>query len=199
MIEALIAGLAAGLALIVAIGAQNAWVLRQGLAREHVVEVVSICIAADIFLIAAGTAGLGAIVQAHPDAMTAMKWAGAAYLFWFATKSFRAALESRQGLEATTAPTTRGTVVTTTLALTFLNPHVYLDTVLMLGNLAAAREELRWYFAGGAALGSAIWFSTLGFGAHKLSRQLSQPRTWMIIDLLIGVVMVVLAVYLINS
>lgn len=193
------AGLLAGFGLIIAIGAQNAWVLRQGLARDHVVEVVLICIAADIFLIAAGTAGVGALVQNRPEVLEGFKWAGAAYLFWFATKSFRTALESKQGLEASKTISTKGTVVATTLALTFLNPHVYLDTVLMLGNLASARGELRWWFAGGAALGSVIWFTLLGFGAHKLAEPLSRPRVWMIIDFLIGGVMVVLAVFLINS
>jgi L-lysine exporter family protein LysE/ArgO len=199
VIEASLAGLLAGLGLIVAIGAQNAWVLRQGLARDHVVEVVLICIAADIFLISAGTAGVGALVRSHPDVLEGFKWAGAAYLFWFATRSFRTALESKKGLEASTPTSTRGSVVATTLALTFLNPHVYLDTVLMLGNLAAARGDLRWWFAGGAALGSVIWFTALGFGAHKLAEPLSRPKVWMVIDYLIGAVMVVLAVYLINS
>jgi len=199
VIEAGIAGLLAGLGLIVAIGAQNAWVLRQGLARQHVVEVVAICIAADVLLIAIGTAGLGAVVQAHPDVLTALKWAGAAYLFWFATKSFRSALERPPGLTAEAGQVSRGSVVATTLALTFLNPHVYLDTVLMLGNLAIQRGELRWWFAGGAALGSVIWFSALGFGAHRLATPLSHPRTWVVLDLVIGAVMVILAVLLINS
>ncbi|MEZ5113683.1 MAG: LysE family transporter [Nocardioidaceae bacterium] len=180
-----------------AIGAQNAWVLRQGIRRNHVLEVVAICIVADIVLIAAGT-GLGVLVQRSPELLNTLKWVGAAYLFWFATKSFRAAIESTNGLRPEQGDLARGSVVATTLALTFLNPHVYLDTVLMLGNLAVQRlVRARWWFAGGAAIASILWFSALGFGAHKLADPLSDPKTWRIIDSLIGVLMVVL-VYLLN-
>jgi len=196
--QSVLAGLFAGLGLIVAIGAQNAWVLRQGIRRNHVLEVVAICIVADIVLIAAGTAGLGVLVQRSPELLNTLNWVGAAYLFWFATKSFRAAIESTNGLRPEQGDLARGSVVATTLALTFLNPHVYLDTVLMLGNLAVQRGEARWWFAGGAAIASILWFSALGFGAHKLADPLSDPKTWRIIDSLIGVLMVVLAVFLLN-
>ena len=189
-------GLLTGLGLIVAIGAQNAFVLRQGIRREHVGAVVVLCAVSDAVLILAGTAGIGALVESFPQALTILRWGGAAYLTWFAGRSFRSAL--KPAVLTGQAPRSRGSVITTTLALTFLNPHVYLDTVVLLGSLANQYgEDLRWVFAAGAVLGSILWFSGLGFGARGLSGVLSRPRTWQILDLLIGIVMLVLAVRLV--
>ena len=188
-------GFAAGLALIVAIGAQNAYVLRQGLRREHVGAVVAVCLAADIALIAAGTLGIGALVERAPTVLDLLRWAGAAYLVWFAASSFRSAARPRRLTE--TNDRSRGSVVLTAAALTFLNPHVYLDTVVMLGSLANTHGTLRWAFAAGAMAASAVWFTGLGFGARALSGPLGRPTTWRVLDVVIGLVMLGLAVYLV--
>ncbi|WP_455423605.1 LysE/ArgO family amino acid transporter [Arthrobacter jinronghuae] len=185
-----------GLGLIVAIGAQNAFVLRQGLRREHIGVVVALCIVSDALLILGGTAGIGALVSRFPAVLEILRWAGAAYLAWWGIRSLISAAKPSV-LEAQ-APRAKGTVILTTLALTFLNPHVYLDTVVLLGSLANHYgSDTRWIFAAGAVLGSVLWFTALGYGARSLSTVLNRPRTWQIVDLLIGVVMLVLAVRLV--
>jgi L-lysine exporter family protein LysE/ArgO len=190
-------GLMTGLALIVAIGAQNAFVLRQGIRREHIGAVVLLCMAADAALILAGTAGVGALVSRFPAALDILRWAGAAYLMWWAARSFRSAL--RPAALTPDAPRSRGSVIATTAALTLLNPHVYLDTVVLVGSLANQHgPDARWIFAAGAVTGSVAWFSGLGYGARSLSRVLDRPNTWRILDLVIGVVMLALAVTLIR-
>ena len=196
MTTLVLTGLLTGLALIVAIGAQNAFVLRQGVRREHVGLVVVVCMASDAVLILAGTAGVGALVQAVPWLLEALRWAGALYLLWFAASSLRSALKP-QALVAEQAPRTAGSVLGTTLALTWLNPHVYLDTVVLLGSLASQHgPDGRWAFAAGAVLGSVLWFTALGYGARLLSRVLADPRAWRVLDVLIAAVMAVLAVRL---
>ncbi|MFE7629949.1 LysE/ArgO family amino acid transporter [Kocuria sp. NPDC057446] len=188
-------GLMSGLALIVALGAQNAFVLRQGIRREHVGVVVALCAVSDAVLILGGTAGIGALVSRFPEALVVLRWGGAAYLTWWAVRSFRSALTPSS--LAAEAPRSRGSVIATTLALTYLNPHVYLDTVVLLGSLANQHgPDARWVFAGGAVAGSLVWFSALGYGARALSGVLSSPRTWRVVDLVIGVVMLALAVKL---
>lgn len=190
-------GLLTGLALIVAIGAQNAFVLRQGVRREHVGAVVLVCMASDAVLILAGTAGVGALVQAVPWLLEVLRWGGALYLLWFAVSSLRAALRP-QGLVAEQAPRTAGSVVATTLALTWLNPHVYLDTVVLLGSLANQHgPDARWVFAAGAVAASVLWFTALGYGARLLARVFADPKAWRVVDVVIAVVMAVLAVRLI--
>lgn len=189
-------GLVTGLALIVAIGAQNAFVLRQGIRREHVGVVAVLCMVSDALLILAGTAGIGALASRFPWALEVMRWGGAAYLMWWAVRSF-ISVSNPSSLKAV-APRSRGSVVATTLALTFLNPHVYLDTVVLLGSLANQQgPEARWVFAAGAVVGSIVWFSALGYGARALSGLLDSPRTWRVVDLLIGLVMLALALNLI--
>ncbi|WP_244884771.1 LysE/ArgO family amino acid transporter [Janibacter anophelis] len=191
-----IAGLLTGLTLIVAIGAQNAFVLRQGIRREHLGPVVLICIAADAMLIGLGTAGVGALVSGHPGLVRVVTWLGAAYLVGYGLVALRRAARP-EGMVAT-APASRGSVVATTLAITFLNPHVYLDTVLMLGSIANGHGDQRWAFAGGAAVGSAVWFTALGLGARALAGPLGRPRTWRALDGVIGVTMIGLAVLLVT-
>ena len=196
MTTALLTGLLTGLGLIVAIGAQNAFVLRQGLARDHVGIVVAICAVSDLALIVAGTAGMGKVIAAAPTLLTAFTWAGAAYLVWFGIQSLRSAFRAN-GLSAS-ASRPKGSIIATTLALTWLNPHVYLDTVLMLGNIANTHGSSgRWWFATGAGVASVGWFTALGFGARALSRPLSRPRTWQVVDTLIAVMMFALAAYLV--
>ena len=193
---ATIAGMLAGFSLIIAIGAQNAFVLRQGIRREHVGVVVSICAACDFVLIIAGTLGVGALVTAHPVVLTVFKWAGAAYLLWFAFTSFRSAMHP-QALEMRESPPSRS-IVLSALAITLLNPHVYLDTVVMLGNLANQHGPDRWWFTLGACLASLIWFPALGYGARALAGPLGRPGVWRLIDLVIGVVMIAIAIRLIT-
>ena len=193
---ATIAGMLAGFSLIIAIGAQNAFVLRQGIRREHVGVVVSICAACDFVLIIAGTLGVGALVTAHPVVLTVFKWAGAAYLLWFAFTSFRSAIHP-QALEMRESSPSRS-IVLSALAITLLNAHVYLDTVVMLGNLANQHGPDRWWFTLGACLASLIWFPALGYGARALAGPLGRPGVWRLIDLVIGMVMIAIAIRLIT-
>ncbi len=191
-----ITGMLTGMALIVAIGAQNAFVLRQGIRREHIGAVVAVCVAGDALLIVGGTAGIGALVTRFPEALEVLRWAGAAYLLWFAARSFMAAVKPSTLAEQ--APKSKNSVIATTAALTFLNPHVYLDTVVLLGSLANQQgADLRWVFAAGAVTGSVLWFSALGYGARALAGVLGSPRTWRWIDAAIGVLMLALAIRLV--
>ncbi|WP_320415016.1 LysE/ArgO family amino acid transporter [Kocuria sp. cx-116] len=196
MTSVFIPGMLTGLALIVAIGAQNAFVLRQGIRRQHIWAVVLLCIASDVFLISAGTVGIGFLIERVPWLLEIFRWGGVIYLVGFAIQSFRSAMKP-QGLQAAGEGSgSRASVVLTTLALTWLNPHVYLDTVIMLGNLANQQGEQRWVFAIGAMLGSVIWFIALGAGAKALSRVLNTPLTWRIVDVFVGVVMLAIALAL---
>lgn len=187
----LLAGAGTGLGLIVAIGAQNAWVLRQGIRREHIGTVIALCALADMALIALGTAGIGALTSAAPWLLTVLRWGGVLYLVLFALRSFRSA--ARPGRLEAQAPASARSVVLTTLALTFLNPHVYLDTVLMVGGIANQFGQLRWAFAAGAMLASAVWFTLLGLGARALAGVLDRPSTWRLLDAGVGIVMLLVA------
>lgn len=190
---ALLPGLLAGLGLIVAIGAQNAFVLRVGLARTHVAAVVLVCAASDALLIFAGTAGVGEIVERAPGLLELLRWGGVAYLCYFGLKSLRNAWRP-QALEAgESAGESLRSIVAMTLVFTYLNPHVYLDTVLFLGSLGQQYGPDRWWFAGGAAAGSVLWFSSLGFGARLAAPLMARPRTWQVLDTLIAVVMFAIA------
>jgi L-lysine exporter family protein LysE/ArgO len=197
---AAVSGLGLGLALIVAIGAQNAFVLRQGLRGEHVVAVVAVCALSDLVLIVAGVAGTGALLDRVPSAVTAVRWAGAAFLLGYGVLAARRALRPAGALVAETAQRTPllATVLTAS-ALTWLNPHVYLDTVVLLGSVAAAHGDLRWHFGAGAAVGSLLWFSALGAGARLLRPVFARPGAWRILDAVIALVMVVLAVALVRG
>ena len=195
MISSALAGFAASVALIVAIGAQNAFVLRQGLRREHVLPVVLICALSDAMLIAAGIGGLGAVVTARPATVTVIRWVGAAFLLGYAVLAARRALRP-SGLKPTDrAPATLGATLLTCLALTYLNPHVYLDTVLLLGSVAQ-RHPHRWLFGIGAATASVLWFTALGAGASRLAPVLAQPAAWRVLDGGIAAVMVGVAITL---
>jgi L-lysine exporter family protein LysE/ArgO len=191
-----LAGFAASLVLIVAIGAQNAFVLRQGLRREHVVPVVLVCAVSDQALIVAGIAGLGAVIAAQPTAVTVVRWVGAVFLLGYAVLAARRALRPAGLAPADRGPATLRATLLTSLALTYLNPHVYLDTVLLLGSVAQQHPH-RWLFGIGAAAASAVWFTALGAGAHRLGPVLSRPAAWRVLDGLIAAVMTVIAVTLI--
>ena len=197
---ALLAGLGFGLSLIVAIGAQNAFVLRQGLRGEHVAVVVAICAVSDVVLIGAGVAGAGSVVSAVPWVLTVVRYAGGAFLLGY---GFLAARRAIRGGTLTTetsgVATAVGVSVATALALTWLNPHVYLDTVVLLGSIAGTHGDRRWWFAGGAAVASIVWFTGLGYGARFLRPVFARPLSWRILDGIIAVVMTALAVSLVAS
>ena len=195
MLTSALAGFAASAVLIVAIGAQNAFVLRQGLRREHVVPVVVTCAASDLLLISAGIAGLGAIVTARPETVTVIRWVGAVFLVGYALLAGYRALRPSALSPADRAPTTLRATLLTCLALTYLNPHVYLDTVLLLGAVAQQHPH-RWLFGIGAAAASATWFTALGAGAHRLAPVLARPVAWRALDGLIAAVMLAIAISL---
>lgn len=191
------AGFGTGLSLIVAIGAQNAFVLRQGIRRDAVLAVVGICALSDAALIALGVGGVGAVVVAWPEALTAVALVGGVFLIGYGCLAVRRVFRpSALLVEAGTAGSRRRAVLTC-LAMTWLNPHVYLDTVFLLGSIAADRGPLRWTFGLGAVLASLVWFAALGFGARLLSRFLARPSAWRVLDALVAAMMIALGATLI--
>ncbi|MFH9553466.1 LysE/ArgO family amino acid transporter [Streptomyces sp. NPDC017435] len=192
------AGFGTGLSLIVAIGAQNAFVLRQGIRRDAVLAVVAICALSDAVLIALGVGGVGALVVAWPGALTAVGWIGGLFLLCYGALAARRVFRPAGALaaEGESAGSMRRAVLTC-LALTWLNPHVYLDTVFLLGSVAADRGPLRWTFGLGAALASVCWFVALGFGARLLGRFLTRPAAWRVLDGLVAATMIALGVTLV--
>ena len=273
IVSSAIAGLGLGLSLIVAIGAQNVFVLRQGIRREHVLAVAAICALSDLALIVVGVSGIGAVLEAVPWLVDVIRWAGAAFLVGYGVLAARRALrptgealiageaadssasrrswptsetgrgrdrqlaESVDGMDATgtrvqgssplpaasvgsgplpaasvatsrspgsaSAPrpnagrSTLAAAVLTCLALTWLNPHVYLDTVFLLGSVANTHGDGRWAFAAGAGVASLLWFFGLAYGARLLGGVLASPRAWRVLDAVIAVVMVALGVSLV--
>jgi L-lysine exporter family protein LysE/ArgO len=190
-------GLALGLGLIVAIGAQNAFVLRQGLRLEHVAAVVAVCALSDLTLIVAGVLGAGTVLLRLPGLIPVVCFTGAAFLIGYGLLAARRAVRPRALLpEATGARVGLATTVGTCAALTWLNPHVYLDTVVLLGSMASTYGEYRWQFAAGAGLGSIIWFCGLGYGARLLRPVFARPAAWRVLDGGIAVVMTALAISL---
>lgn len=190
------AGLGTGLSLIIAIGAQNAFVLRQGLKKEHVLAVVLFCALSDAALIALGVAGLGGLIEQVPILIEIMRYGGAAYLIWFglsaARRAFRPGVLSASGGE----PKALWATLITAASLTYLNPHVYLDTVILLGAVANQFEPNQWVFAFGAILGSFVWFISLGFGAKLLARFVTRESFWRVLDGFIALVMFAIALTL---
>ena len=232
----MLAGLGLGFSLIIAIGAQNLFVLRQGIRREHVFAVAAICALSDLALIVVGVSGIGAVLQAVPWLVEVIRWAGAAFLVVYGLLAARRAIrsggealvaaEARVGADAagqsnagagtpvapdghaasgtgiaTAARTARSTTllaaVLTCLALTWLNPHVYLDTVFLLGSVANTHGDGRWAFAVGAGAASIAWFFGLAYGARLLGGVLASPRAWRVLDGVIAVVMIALGVSLV--
>ena len=197
MLPAAVAGFLTMMSLIVAIGAQNAFVLRQGIRREHVLPVVLVCAVADALLIVAGIAGLGALIAGQPRALTVTKYVGAAFLLVLAFASFRRATRPEVLDPAATGPAALSAVLTTCLALTFLNPNVYLDTVVLVGSLAHQHEPYAWVFGAGAVLASGVWFTALGFGAGYLRPLFAKPRAWQVLDIVVGLIVTTIAVTLV--
>lgn len=194
MFEAAAAGFLTGLSLILAIGAQNAFVLRQGLRREHVGAVVAVCAGSDALLIAGGVAGFGAVSQALPWLAAAMRWAGVAFLLVYGGLRFRAALKGGEALRpAEGSGAGLRAVLATCLVLTWANPHVWLDTVVLLGSISAQYPGRGLAFAGGAMAASAVFFSTLGFGARLLAPVFARAGAWVWLEIGVGLVMWALA------
>lgn len=189
-------GLGTGLALIIAIGAQNAFVLRLGIdGRSRVIApVVLVCALSDAVLIIAGVLGIGAIIQRAPVALVVIRVVGAVFLITYAVLAARRVV--RPGVlepAASGAGVALGSAIATSIALTWLNPHVYLDTVILLGSVANQQAgDERWWWAGGAILGSFLWFFGLGFGSRLLRPLFARPGAWRVLDAIIAVVMLVL-------
>jgi L-lysine exporter family protein LysE/ArgO len=193
-------GLALSFGLIVAIGAQNAFVLRQGLRREHIGSVVLFCAVVDAILIMAGVFGMAQALGERPQLARAMALAGAVFLAWYGWKAFLR-MRLNESLRATcgTEGLSLGSAVAQAAAFTLLNPHVYLDAVLLVGSIGAQQPApLQGWFVAGASMASALWFSLLGFGARWLAPWFAYPRAWQVLDGLIGMTMWLLAALMVR-
>lgn len=202
MLTIFLSGLLIGASLIIAIGPQNAFILRQGIKRRHVfISVIIPCIS-DSLLIIAGVLGFGIVVEKFPSLITAVTWAGAAFLIVYGLKSFQSALrpktldhESAKGMLEDGGVKKIAMII---IALTWLNPHVYLDTVILLGSIAASYGDPgRYIFGSGAVIASFIWFFGLGYGARFLAPLFEKPKAWQVLDILIGIIMIGIAFKLI--
>lgn len=196
MFNASLDGLLTGLSLIIAIGAQNAYLLRQGLRRAYVGRVVAVCTVSDFALILAGVSGIGVIVRHAGWALSAVRWFGVVFLAWYGLSSAWRARHPAGLAAAGGEPGEGGAVLRRIMALTWLNPHVYLDTVVLLGALANEHRDERWLFGVGAVTASAVWFVSLGLGARRLAGLFATPMTWRILDGLIAVMMIALGLSL---
>jgi L-lysine exporter family protein LysE/ArgO len=197
MLSAVIAGFALGGGLIVAIGAQNAFVIRQGVIGKHLFWVCLFCSAADALLIWSGTYGLAVLLKQFPSLITFMTYGGAAFLIWYGTKAMRRALQPAAMTLADAGSSSLATALAACAGFTFLNPHVYLDTVILVGSIANARPSGEHaFFALGATLASFVWFFSLGYGASLLRPWLSRPTVWRGIDVAIAAIMFLLALKL---
>lgn len=201
MLAAALTGFGTGLSLIVAIGAQNAFVLRQGLLRSHVFAVCIVCAASDAVLIAVGVAGIGGLGQAAPWLVPALSWGGAAFLILYGAVNMLRALRPSTLQAAKSGAGTLGAALATCFALTWLNPHVYLDTVALIGAVSTGFVGLgpKTAYGTGAVLASFVFFFGLGYGARWLAPVFAQPRAWMILDIVIALVMWAIAAGLVMN
>ena len=189
-------GVLSGFALIIAIGAQNAFVIRQGLLRQHVLTVVLFCAISDALLIAAGTAGLGKAIESAPEVLEIVRWFGVTYLIFFGLKSLRSAFRHNTLTLEQGNLVSRKRTILTVLGLTFLNPHVYLDTVIFLGSIANQFPADKWFFSAGAMTASFLWFFFIGFGSKMAARFMVKVVFWKVLDLAVAIIMFTLATYL---
>lgn len=194
MILPLLIGIGSGLSLIVAIGAQNAFVLRQGIRREHVLPVVLICGLTDALLEFLGVAGIGYVVERAPVVLEIVRWGGVLFLVWYAWTAARRAMRPEVLVADSGSAGSLKKTVLACLAITYLNPHVYLDTMVLMGSIGNAQgDPERWWFVAGGALASVAWFFVLGYGARALTRFFATPRSWRILDGAVAAVMLVIA------
>jgi L-lysine exporter family protein LysE/ArgO len=198
-VSAFLKGMGLGGGLIIAIGSQNAYLLRQALKREFVLTCIAICVVCDVVLIGAGVAGMGQLIVGAPALLLWIKIAGAGFLFWYGLRAARSALNpaAMATVDGAAPAIDRRTVIAAMLAFSLLNPHVYLDTVVLLGSIGGQQAgNGRWYFAFGAMLASLLWFTSLGLGARYLTPVFAKPRAWQILDGIIALVMFALAISL---
>ena len=194
-------GFALSATLIIAIGAQNAFVLRQGIRKEHVAPIVAFCALADFVLMGAGVLGLASVLGNSPALVALLTAAGSGFLVWYGVRALRRAsmpqsLRTANGVE----PLSLGNALAQAAGFTLLNPHVYLDTVLLVGSIGTRQPpDMRVWFVGGAACASGVWFTTLGYGARLLAPVFARPRAWQVLDTLVGLTMLALAVLLIRQ
>ena len=198
LVSAAVAGFVTGAGLIIAIGAQNAFVLRQGLQRSHVGLVVTVCALSDALLILLGVAGIGVLIQQWPSLLQALRFGGAAFLAWYGLLAAQRAWQGSTVLAAGQNSTASWQqVLLTCLAFTWLNPHVYLDTMVLIGSLSTRYPgAAQWTFGLGACAASVVWFSALGFGARLLQPIFNRPRAWQVLDGCIAIIMLCLCVLL---
>jgi L-lysine exporter family protein LysE/ArgO len=189
MLAALLAGFFLGGSLIIAIGAQNAFVLRQGLVKRHVLEIVLFCAVSDAILILLGVAGFGEAIKAAPSLLKLVTWGGAAFLLWYGFLAFQRALSPSQMSSEGDSGFALKAALAQCAAFTWLNPHVYLDTVVLVGGISTSFGENRWWYALGAAAASFAWFFSLGYGARLLIPVFAKPLAWRVLDTAIGCVM----------
>ncbi|RRJ87521.1 amino acid transporter [Gulosibacter macacae] len=193
-VAAALAGFGFSLSLIIALGAQNAFVLRQGLRREHVLPVVLFCASSDAILIFFGIFGLGALLQLVPWLLGVIRWGGILFLIGYGIFALRRAFKPEVlNTDEGGSRTSLKLVMLSIAAITWLNPHVYLDTVMLMGSVATSYAENRWWFGAGAASASFAWFFTLGFGARFLRPLFAKPLSWRILDVVIALIMFALA------
>ncbi len=194
------AGFALYAALIVAIGAQNLFVLQQGLFKQHVGTIVLFCAVADAVLMIAGVLGLGAALNAVPELTQALTIGGALFLVWYGLMALKRMMRPSAMIVTSGLEMSKGRAIASIAAFTFLNPHVYLDTLLLMGAAGTAQpEDLRPIFIAGAATASFVWFVLLGYGARVLTPLFSKPIAWRVLDAIVGVTMLALAASLIRS
>ena len=196
---AILPGIVTGLSLIIAIGAQNAFVIRQGLTRRFVFEVAIVSASLDAALILLGTGGLGVLILTAPALFEIVRWFGVAYLVWFGISSVRRAFASESMSLDGDSATSRWGIVLSTITFSLLNPHVYLDTVVFLGSIANQFAADRWWFALGACVASFLWFFGIAYGARRLSRYVTRPIFWRVLDSVIAVTMFTIAGVLATS
>lgn len=196
--SSVLVGAFTGLSLIVAIGAQNAFVLQQGIRRQHVLPVVLMCGLTDAVLETAGVAGIGFVVERAPIVLEVVRWGGVAFLVWYAWFSLRRALKPGVLIAEGEAAPSLGKTLLACAAITYLNPHVYLDTMVLMGSIGNAEgDPEKWWFALGGGIASVLWFFMLGYGARFLTKFFASPRSWQILDTLVGVTMLVIATKLV--
>lgn len=199
MITPFITGFTLGASLIIAIGAQNAFILRQGLLRQHVFILCLICAVADASLIAAGVAGVGVFIEQSPILLLLIRLGGGLFLIWYAWVAFMRSRNPEALHMTNESQSSLKAAIATCLAFTFLNPHVYLDTLLLVGGLSTQFEgDARTVFGAGAVIASFVWFFSLGYGARLLAPVFAKPRAWQILDLGIAIVMLILAFVLLS-
>ncbi|XPP27229.1 MAG: L-lysine exporter [Leucobacter sp.] len=198
MLTPVLLGFGSGLSLIVAIGAQNAFVLQQGIRRQHVLAVVLICGLTDALLELLGVAGIGFVIERAPILLEVIRWGGVAFLLWYAWSAARRALRPEALIAAEGSTASLRKTVLACLAITYLNPHVYLDTMVLMGSIGNAQgDPERWWFLLGGMVASLVWFTVLGYGARVLTRFFATPRAWQVLDWCVAAVMLIIAARLV--